>query len=170
MPRRQRCSTDRRANRGSWVSALNSAIKPGDWHIKLTTAVGPPAVFLENPCAAPSPGVLFHQVAQFFRGIAGAFSRRFAHQTLAPENRQPCGPWQAECRKPVTGTKWKPVCRIANMVMLLPFGAYPSGAYMRNPGSYKAVSQSHYRTNEIGMQTKFQRNTGHSYEYTETPS
>ena len=30
--------------------------------------------------------------------------------------------------------KWKLVCRIANMVILLPFGAYPRGAYMRNPG------------------------------------
>jgi len=29
---------------------------------------------------------------------------------------------------------WKTARRIVNMVRLLPFGAYPSGAYMENPG------------------------------------
>jgi hypothetical protein len=30
--------------------------------------------------------------------------------------------------------EWKTTRRIVNMVRLLPFGAYPSGAYMENPG------------------------------------
>jgi len=36
---------------------------------------------------------------------------------------------------------WKTARRIVNMARLLPFGAYPSGAYMKNPGLHVVTDE-----------------------------